>query len=196
MVDDGMQIGDLSARTGATVRMLRYYEEHGLLQPRRTPSGYRVFAESDVLRVRYIRCMLGSGLPARVVGHVLSFLLDGRPPVPAEAAERTRLAEVLEGELATLTERIAILERSRQQLEGFISDVRQDVVGPGHPEPDPAAGRVPAKDQGASGVKVTARTAAEAAGSPGAGRITTKSMPPCAPSSAARSSGVVVPVRS
>ena len=31
-----MQIGELSARTGASVRMLRYYEEQGLLEPRRT----------------------------------------------------------------------------------------------------------------------------------------------------------------
>ena len=46
-----MQIGDLSSRTGATVRMLRYYEEHGLLAPERTESGYRSYAESDVLRV-------------------------------------------------------------------------------------------------------------------------------------------------
>ena len=33
-----MQIGELSARTGASVRMLRYYEEQGLLEPRRTRS--------------------------------------------------------------------------------------------------------------------------------------------------------------
>ena len=46
-----MQIGELSARTAATVRMLRYYEEQGLLSPKRTESGYRIYDETDVLRV-------------------------------------------------------------------------------------------------------------------------------------------------
>jgi len=49
-----VQIGELSARTGASVRMLRYYEEQGLLEPRRTGSGYRTYAESDVDRVARI----------------------------------------------------------------------------------------------------------------------------------------------
>lgn len=131
-----MQIGELSARTGATVRMLRYYEEHGLLEPERTGSGYRIYAESDVLRVRYIRCMLASALPTSVVAQALRFLLDERPDIPELPEERARLAEVLQGELDALTERIAVLDRSRQQLARFVDDVRGEVVGPAQPRPD------------------------------------------------------------
>ncbi len=155
-----MQIGELSARTGATGRMLRYYEEHGLLQPKRTESGYRIYAESDVVRVRYIRCMLASALPARVIEQALRFLLDGQPAVPEPPAERARLAEALQGELDALTERIAILNRSRDQLARFLDDVRDQVVHPGQPEPVPAGALGPAVRPTAGPVRRRRRPAA------------------------------------
>jgi DNA-binding transcriptional MerR regulator len=128
-----MQIGDLAARTGTTVRMLRYYEEQGLLRPRRTPTGYRLYEEADVDRVARIRCMLSAALPAGAVGHSLRFLLDGTATIPEEEQERDRLVEALQGELDALTEKIEALQRSRDLLAGIVADVRAAVVGPGTP---------------------------------------------------------------
>ncbi|MEG3635069.1 MerR family transcriptional regulator [Micromonospora palythoicola] len=128
-----MRIGELSARTGASVRMLRYYEEQGLLTPVRTGSGYRIYQESDVDRVARIRCMLSAALPSGVVGQALRFLLDGRAAIPAEPADRARLADTLQGELDQLTAKIESLESSRDLLATIVADVRGDVVGPGHP---------------------------------------------------------------
>lgn len=137
-----MQIGELSARTGATVRMLRYYEEHGLLAPRRSDSGYRHYVESDVDRVARIRCMLASALPTSVVAQALRFLADERPTVPADAEERDRLATILSGELKLLDDRIAALTRSREQLATFLDNVRREIVGPDNP------GALPDSDTG------------------------------------------------
>ncbi len=128
-----MQIGELSGRTGASVRMLRYYEEQGLLEPRRTRAGYRDYAESDVDRVARIRCMLSAALPAGVVGKALRFLLDGRAVLPEEPAERAHLAATLTSELAALTDKIAALEHSRDLLAQIVADVQDAVVGPGRP---------------------------------------------------------------
>jgi RimJ/RimL family protein N-acetyltransferase len=117
-----VHIGELSARSGATVRMLRYYEEQGLLRPGRTGSGYRVFAEADIERVRYIRCLLASALPSTVVRQTLAFL-DGEPPaVPANV-------EVLQGQLDQLDERITVLQRSREHLAHFVADIRGQLAG-------------------------------------------------------------------
>lgn len=128
-----MQIGDLSERTGASVRMLRYYEEQGLLEPQRTPSGYRIYTESDVDRVARIRCMLSAALPAATVGKALRFLLDGRAVIPELPEERERLAASLQGELDDLHAKIAALEHSRDLLATIVADVRAAAVGPGQP---------------------------------------------------------------
>ena len=128
-----MQIGELSARTGASVRMLRYYEEQGLLEPRRTDSGYRVYAEADVDRVARIRCMLSAALPAGVVGDTLKSLLEGRAVMPDLPEERARLATTLQGELDALTDKIASLQHSRDLLATIVDDLQAAAVGPGHP---------------------------------------------------------------
>ena len=134
-----MQIGELAARTGASVRMLRYYEEQGLLEPERTPAGYRIYAEADVDRVARIRCLLSAAVPAGVAGQTVRFLLDGRAVVPGVQAERDRLARTLQGELDALTEKIAALEQSRDLLAKIVADVRGAVVGPDEPG-DPGLG--------------------------------------------------------
>ncbi|WP_344013572.1 MerR family DNA-binding transcriptional regulator [Nocardiopsis exhalans] len=43
-----MRIGELSRRTGASVRLLRYYEEQGLIGSTRSASGQRHFTEDAV----------------------------------------------------------------------------------------------------------------------------------------------------
>jgi MerR family transcriptional regulator, mercuric resistance operon regulatory protein len=51
-----MRIGELSARAGVNIQTIRFYEREKLLrEPVRTPSGYRVFTEVDLERVKFIR---------------------------------------------------------------------------------------------------------------------------------------------
>ncbi len=45
-----MKIGAIADRLGTTVRTLRFYEEQGLLHPRRTPGGTRLYDEEDEAR--------------------------------------------------------------------------------------------------------------------------------------------------
>jgi DNA-binding transcriptional MerR regulator len=71
-----MRIGDLAARTGVSDRALRYYEEHGLLSPRRRPSGYRIYTDDDVAAVRRIRTLLGAGLSTAQIREVMPCIVD------------------------------------------------------------------------------------------------------------------------
>jgi DNA-binding transcriptional MerR regulator len=62
---DSMTIGQLAARTGLSVRTLRFYADTGVLpEAGRSDSGYRLFAEEAVARARLIRALreLGVGL--------------------------------------------------------------------------------------------------------------------------------------
>jgi DNA-binding transcriptional MerR regulator len=106
-----MRIGELSERTGASRRALRYYEEQGLLVPDRLPNGYRDYGERAVPTVRRIRVLLSAGLNSALVAEILPCLADdtvvltGSCPelLAGLAAERRRLTAAIDDLLAART---------------------------------------------------------------------------------------------
>jgi MerR family transcriptional regulator, copper efflux regulator len=52
---EALTIGEAAARSGWSARMLRYLEEHALVVPRRTPSGYRLYGLVELNRLRSLR---------------------------------------------------------------------------------------------------------------------------------------------
>ncbi|MEU7632417.1 MerR family transcriptional regulator [Nocardia sp. NPDC049220] len=62
-----MRIGKLAERTGVSRRLLRYYEEQGLITPSRALNGYREYGESHVQVVQQITGLLDAGLPTRII---------------------------------------------------------------------------------------------------------------------------------
>jgi MerR family transcriptional regulator, light-induced transcriptional regulator len=60
-----LRIGELSRRLGVSDHVLRAWENrYGLLQPVRSPGGFRLYSEADQARVRRMRAYLAGGLPA------------------------------------------------------------------------------------------------------------------------------------
>jgi DNA-binding transcriptional MerR regulator len=113
-----VRIGELARRTGVSVRALRYYEEQGLLRPRRRPSGYREYTEADVRTVRHVRILLAAGLGTAVIADVLPCMVeDGGVLAPACA----ELTPALEKERDRIAGAIAELESARTLLETIIA---------------------------------------------------------------------------
>jgi MerR family copper efflux transcriptional regulator len=52
---EGITVGAAAARTGWSARMLRYLEEQGLVVPRRTRGGYRLYALGELNQLRALR---------------------------------------------------------------------------------------------------------------------------------------------
>ena len=52
---EAVTVGAAAARTGWSPRMLRYLEEHGLVRPRRTASGYRLYGLGQLNQLRALR---------------------------------------------------------------------------------------------------------------------------------------------
>jgi DNA-binding transcriptional MerR regulator len=55
-------IGVAQRLTGLTARQIRYWEQHGLLAPARTPGGQRLYSDSDILKLKEIKRLLGEGM--------------------------------------------------------------------------------------------------------------------------------------
>jgi len=102
-----MRIGELAARTGVSVRALRYYEEQHLLAAERTASGQRVYPESAVERVRLIRRLFAAGLASKAIEPIMPCVVSGE--VVPELLERLRAErERLDAEI---DERVAARDR-------------------------------------------------------------------------------------
>jgi DNA-binding transcriptional MerR regulator len=52
---DVLTVGDAAEATGWSARMLRYLEEQGLIVPRRTPAGYRLYGLGELNQLRGLR---------------------------------------------------------------------------------------------------------------------------------------------
>ncbi|NUU16536.1 MerR family transcriptional regulator [Cellulomonas humilata] len=109
-----MKIGELSRRTGVSTRLLRYYEEQGLISPARTTNTYRTYDDRDVARVEQVVGLVRAGVPTRLA-RVLLDLEDTRADGLAASCTR-QVAQMLAEELTGLDERIACLTRSRRTL--------------------------------------------------------------------------------
>ena len=107
-----MLIGELSRRTGVSSRLLRYYEEQGLLASERDANGYRSYHEDAPERVERIRELLAAGLPTKEIRELLP-CSTGDGMVHCD-----RSASVLSGGLERLDEQIAELSRKRRLLAG------------------------------------------------------------------------------
>ena len=55
---DGLTIQEAAATTGWSSRMLRYIEREGLIAPRRSDSGYRLYGPEELQRLRTLRELL------------------------------------------------------------------------------------------------------------------------------------------
>jgi DNA-binding transcriptional MerR regulator len=117
-----MKIGDLSERTGIPTRMLRYYEQQGLLAADRSANGYRAYQDSDVERAKRVRGLIQAGLSTRMARVVLDIERQCELATPPECTRV--LAEELAAELEALDARVACLTKSRDAVAEYLERTR------------------------------------------------------------------------
>lgn len=109
-----MQIGKLAELTGVSIRMLRYYENAGLLHPTRTETGYRDFAVHDADVVRRILMLKRAGFTLPVIASVLNCVRAGARPCDA-------LKMKIREQLALIDRQVDALGQSRELLKGLLA---------------------------------------------------------------------------
>lgn len=109
-----LTIGELAARTGLSVSAIRFYEGRGLVAPIRTSGNQRRFLRSDIRRLSFALIAQRLGLTIEEIATELNRLPHGRTPT---AADWTRISRHFRAEI---DRRIALLERTRDKLDGCI----------------------------------------------------------------------------
>ncbi|MEH3118997.1 MAG: Cu(I)-responsive transcriptional regulator [Methylorubrum populi] len=104
-------IGEAARATGVSAKMIRYYEETGLLGPAgRTASGYRVYGAGDLHALRFVRRARDLGFSVREIADLLALWHDrSRASAAVKAVALDHVAD--------LRRRIGELEAMARTLE-------------------------------------------------------------------------------
>jgi DNA-binding transcriptional MerR regulator len=122
-----VRIAELSRRSRVNERLLRYYEEQGLLRPARGPAGHREYGEADVVTVRQIRAMLTAGLRTTTIAQVLPCIRDDAGPIVSTSPQL--LADVRR-ERQRISREIEQLDTSQQLLDQVIGAASPEFLQP------------------------------------------------------------------
>lgn len=109
-----LTVGQLSARSGAAVSALHFYETKGLISSRRTSGNQRRYGRDTLRRVAFIRAAQRVGIPLATIRTALAELPEERTPTNEDWA---RLSATWRTEL---DERIKQLGRLRDHLTDCI----------------------------------------------------------------------------
>jgi DNA-binding transcriptional MerR regulator len=123
-----VRIGELAQKTKIPARMLRYYEEQGLITPRRLDNGYRDYDEALVGRAGKIRCFVDAGVPLRLIGSILSSV-EG-PSGPSGRDHTAEFGEMLIRERDRMAERLDSLEQNIASMTNLIENLGINASAP------------------------------------------------------------------
>lgn len=71
-------ISEVAKELNLTPYTLRYYDKEGLIPfVERTPSGTRLFKESDIGALKIIECLKSTGMPIKAIKHFIDWCSEG-----------------------------------------------------------------------------------------------------------------------
>jgi Hg(II)-responsive transcriptional regulator len=110
----GLTIGNVARAAEVGVETVRFYERRGLLeQPARRPSGYRVYSDAAVDRIRFIRRVQELGFTLSEIRELIALEQKGE----SCDSVRTRAS----AKISTIEEKIRDLQRMKHSLESLLS---------------------------------------------------------------------------
>ena len=109
-----MNIGEAARASGVSAKMIRYYEETGLIPPAgRTGSGYRTYGPKEVQVLRFVRRARDLGFPMEKVADLLALWRD-RSRASAD------VRQLAEAQVEALESRIREMREMKATLENLV----------------------------------------------------------------------------
>ncbi|MBB3893320.1 Cu(I)-responsive transcriptional regulator [Phenylobacterium haematophilum] len=145
-----MNIGQASKASGVTTKMIRYYDEIGLVRPSaRTDANYREYDEREINELRFIRRARSLGFSMPEITQLLSLWRDrGRPSREVKAIADRHLAD-LDARIAEMQAMADTLRHLSHCCAGddrpdcpILADLTQGAL-PSDPKPKTRRARIP-----------------------------------------------------
>ena len=114
-----MNIGQAAAASGVSAKMIRHYEESGVIRaPRRTQSNYRSYADNDVHVLRFVKRARTLGFSIADIKTLLSLWQDkSRSSSAVKRIARTHIDD-LQAKIAELQSMVRTLEHLSHHCHG------------------------------------------------------------------------------
>jgi Cu(I)-responsive transcriptional regulator len=110
-MDKLVTIGKASSLTGVSAKMIRYYEEIGVLKKAsRTDAGYRLYNQAHIQQLGFIRRSRNLGFSMTEIQSLLKFWLDND-------RESRNVKKLALSHLQEINEKIVELEQMREVLQ-------------------------------------------------------------------------------
>lgn len=109
-----LKIGDFSKLSRISIRMLRHYDEIGLLKPQKVDNftGYRYYDESQLLEAERIQCLRNMGFGLTVIGKILVQYQNGKEMIQFLSLQK----QEMEQREAELSQKIRLIDSTLQWL--------------------------------------------------------------------------------
>ena len=119
-----MNIGQAARSSGVSAKMIRYYEQTGLIPPvDRTASGYRDYSDSDVHMLRFIRRARDLGFSVPEIEELLGLWRD-------KSRQSSEVNRIARDHIAALEEKI----RNLQDMAGTLKELVRCCHGDHRPD--------------------------------------------------------------
>lgn len=119
----GLKIGELASAVGVSTDTVRYYERLNLLpHAGRTHSGYRIYSEEDIERLRFIKQAQTLGLSLEEIKALL-------PERGSGLAECQRVRDLLDAKIAELDNKITEARDFRAMLAAYKKECEEALTG-------------------------------------------------------------------
>lgn len=119
-----MNIGQAAKSSGVSAKMIRYYEQSGLIPPAdRTASGYRDYSGSDVHMLRFIRRARDLGFSVAEIEELLGLWRD-------KSRRSSEVKRIARDHIAALEEKI----RNLQDMAGTLKELVRCCHGDHRPD--------------------------------------------------------------
>ena len=106
-----LNIGEAAEATGVSAKMIRHYEAAGLIPAAaRSGSGYRLYSEQDLRRLRFVRHARDLGFSIGQIAELLSLWQD-------KHRSSSKVKQMAQQHIAALEQKILAMQTMKTQLQ-------------------------------------------------------------------------------
>lgn len=97
-------IGEFSKLTGLGIHTLRYYEQEGLIAPKRNSGNRRCYSDKDLTWIEFIKRLKDTGMPIKEIRRYAELRAAGDPTLSERMEKLVQHRQVLDEQIAQLQE--------------------------------------------------------------------------------------------